>query len=47
MTRVKYKGHYYSFPEGSHPELIISGGVNKVSFSEFEKAPAHLKEILV
>jgi len=47
MTRVKYKGFYYSFPRGSHPELVIAGGANVVSFDEFEKAPAHLKEILV
>jgi len=47
MTRVKFGGFYYSFPRGSHPELLISGGANIVSFEEFEKAPAHLKEVLV
>jgi len=47
MTRVKYAGYYYSFPEGSHPELIIRGGKNVVSIDEWNKAPDNKKLILV
>jgi len=47
MTRVKYAGYYYSFPKGSHPELLIDGGRNVVSLNEWSKAPSNKKMILV
>jgi len=47
MTRVKFQGYYYSFPEGSHPELIIQGGRNIVTLDEWSKAPQDKKMILV
>jgi len=47
MTRVKFQGFYYSFPKGSHPELVIGGGKNIVSIDEWSKAPSNKKMILV
>ena len=47
MTRVKYAGYYYSFPKGSHPELIIKGRKNVVTLDEWSKVPSNLKMILV